>query len=162
VYFGRVREEVEVILVVRQPLQERLPVVGPHRRLDAGMKLDVRREQPRGETRPRRAHGETQLAGIQRAHSRERFLEACERAEHVLARFVEPPASVGEVDAPADLLEQRNADGVGELPDLPGRRRLRHVQLLRGAGEAAQAGTRLEETELRQRSVLEVAVDIRR
>ena len=160
-HLRRVREQVEIVLVVREPPHQRLPVVGLHRGLDAGVKRDVGAQQTRGEARARRADGKLQPTGFQRAHARERFLERGERAEHLMATLVESPARVGEVDALAHLLEQRNADRFGKLLDLHRGRRLGHVQLLGGAGEIAQARGRLEEVKLRQRPVPQVPVDVR-
>ncbi len=61
--------------------------------------------------------------------------DALERHEQIAARLRER-------DVPLVAVEQLHADGGLELLNLHGERRLRHVQLGRGAREAAGAGER--------------------
>ena len=160
-HLRRVGEEIEVVLVVRESFDQPLPVVGLHGGLDARVESDEGAQQPRREAHARRAHGQLQPPGIQRPHGGKRCLEGREGAEDLLAAFVDSPAGLGEVQAPAHLLEQRNSDRRAELLDLHRGRGLRHMQLLRGSREAAQPRGRLEKVKLRQRPVPEIAADVR-
>lgn len=60
-------------------------------------------------------------------------------------------AGAGQLDAAADPLHQRHAGGLLELADLLRDRRLRQVQLERGARHAAVAGDGVERRELAER-----------
>jgi hypothetical protein len=154
------RPQKQVVLVVRG-LSISFCRLSPAGSLDARVEPDEGSQQLRGETHAGRAHGQPQPAGFQRPHGGERCFEGRERAEHLLATFVESPAGVGEIQAPAHLLEKRTPDGRRELLDLRRGRGLRHVQLLRGSREAPQPHGRLENAKLRQRPVPEIAVDVR-
>ena len=57
----------------------------------------------------------------------------------------------------AYLLEEGEADGIGQFPDVPGNRGLGEIQFLGRAGEAAVARNSLEYLQLRQRAVPEIA-----
>ena len=154
-------EDVQIVLVVREPLDQRLAVVNLQRRFHSRVALDEGAEHARGEVLAGRADGQPQMPALHGAHAVQRFLDRRQRAKHVMAARVEALPRVGEVHAPADLLEQRQADRFGELLDLHRGRRLGDVQFLGGAGEAPQPRARLENAKLRQRSVLEIASDIR-
>ena len=94
-HLRRVGEEIEVVLVLREALDQRLPVVGLHGGLDAGVEPGKGAEQPRGEAHARRAHGQPQPPGLQRAHAGKRCFEGREHAKDLLAAFVSRrPASV--------------------------------------------------------------------
>src|SRR5450759_4131362 len=78
-----------------------------------------------------------------------------------MAACVKALPRVREVHAPADLLEQGQADRFGEFFYLNRGRRLGHVKFLRRKAEVPQARARLENPKLRECSVLEIASDIR-
>ncbi len=63
-------------------------------------------------------------------------------------------AGRGEVDPLAQLLEQRQAHVMFELPNLCGNSGLREMQFLRRARKAQMAGHRFEHFQLAQRGVL--------
>jgi hypothetical protein len=72
---------------------------------------------------------------------------------------VEALTRVRQVDTPANLFEQRQADRIGEFLDLHRDRGLGDVKFLGGAGKTSQPRTGFENAKLGKRSVLEVASD---
>jgi len=71
-----------------------------------------------GEIFSRRAHGEAQAAGFESAQTGEAVLDGNEFPENFLARGAKLAAGIRQVRALANLLEQRQADGLGEFLDL--------------------------------------------
>ena len=96
-----------------------------------------RRQQRRGDGRHRGDGQDTAAQGGQVAAPPSDRLrvdqQPLQRQQHVLA-------GLGEGDVPVVAFEQLDAERLLELLDLHGQRRLRHVQLARGADEAAQPG----------------------
>jgi hypothetical protein len=130
------------------------------RRLDTGVEFDEGAQQPRCEANPRRAHGELKTPELQRPHCGQRFVERRERAEYLFAAFLQAPAGIGEVQALAYLLEEGHADRTGEFFDLHRGSGLCDVEFFRGPRIASQPRDGLEQAQLRQRPVSQIAVDV--
>ena len=110
---------------------------------DAGIRLgqflDRARQQPGGHRWQRGDRDETAPMREQLFGARgDRF----DVDEDALERHEQIAAGLGERDVPLVAIEQLHADRALELLNLHGQRGLRHVQLGRGAREAAGAGER--------------------
>src|SRR6185369_5271305 len=153
----RIGEQVDIVFVAAKSLHHRLAVVDVQRCPDARMKLRERAEQPRREIPRRRGCRDAQPAHLQAPQVVERLFQRAERAEHVVAAVIDAAPHIGRVHALAHLLQQRQSDGFGEFPDLRRGGGRRHVQFLGGARQASEPHARLEQAQLRERAVPEVA-----
>jgi len=98
-------------------------------------------------------HRHVQAAAGDALELRHRLVDLLELLDDDAARAQHLLAGGGEVDALAQLLEQRQPGVLFELGHLRGNGRLRQVQLLGGAGEVQVAGDGLEDLELAQGGV---------
>ena len=93
-------------------------------------------------------HGDRKRAAGDALQAGHRFLGLVELPEDGATLRDQLLACGRQVDASAQPLEERQPGVALELADLRGDRRLREVQLLRGAGEAQVLRDRLEDLEL--------------
>src|SRR5260221_13680045 len=84
------------------------------------------------------------------------LFDALEEADEILARRLQLPARRSQLQSSPALLEEREAEGLGEFPELRRYRRLGEVQLLGGARHALAARDRLEHHQLGEKSVPEI------
>jgi hypothetical protein len=119
----------------------------------ARVRVDERGEQPREEVIAGADHGDRERAALDALEPRHRVLGLAELREDRGALRDELAAGGGQVDAPAEPLEQRQPGVALELADLRRDRGLRQVQLLGGARDRQVPRDGLEDLELAQRGV---------
>ena len=73
----------------------------------------------------------------------------------LVARLAQRVTRAGEMKLAPALLEELDLERLGELLELQRHRRLREMQLLGGASDAAEAGHRLENQQLGQQPMSE-------
>src|SRR5262249_25111167 len=76
---------------------------------------------------------------LRRSQGRETRVDSLDQLDQLAARRLQLRAGGGRLEAPPALLEEDQAEAIGELPDLRGDGRLREVQLLGCARRALQA-----------------------
>src|SRR5258707_6287713 len=91
-----------------------------------------------------------------RAQRAKALFDALEEADEILARRLQLPARRSQLQSSPALLEEREAEGLGEFPELRRYRRLGEVQLLGGARHALAARDRFEHHQLGEKSVPEI------
>jgi hypothetical protein len=95
------------------------------------------------------------------SHAAHGGLHLVDALEHLHGLFVEEPAVLREVGRAGAALDQRHAQLLLQLLDLPAQRRLCDVQALRGAGEAPFARHRDEVPEVPQLHTILSGYDFR-
>ena len=119
-------------------------MVDLQRDLDAGMQLHESGEHARGEIFSGGACCEPQATGAESAQIGKTVFGLLEFPENFPAGRVKFASRIRQVRAFAELLEQRQTDGVGKLFDLYRDGGLRHIEFFRGARITPEPGNRLE------------------
>jgi len=141
----------EVDLVASQVTQQAAAVAGQEAQLDLGMIEAEPGEQARHEVLRGADHADGDAAAAQALEVVHRLLGIVHLAQHARGVLVEAQARLGQLQALADAVEQRQFQRQLELLDLHRDRRLAQVQFLARAHEAALARHRAEDLQLPER-----------
>jgi len=147
--FGCLAHDVEVVLVGADALQDAIPVRDLESRANARKLLAELSQQLRGEILGRGDDAEAQTTALDPFQVVDLHLQVGQGLEDCAAGIVELGPGLGGPDLTTVLLEQRQAQDVGQLLGLHRHRGLGDEQLVRGAGEAAEPHDSFEDLQCR-------------
>ncbi|MCY1460294.1 hypothetical protein D9M71_778430 [compost metagenome] len=110
----------------------------------------VAHQRPYQISHERGRHGQAQAAARQVLHVMQRTLARLQFHQHAAGTFDIGLARVRGLDRAGGPVEQTDAEGFFQLPDLLRQGRLGHVQRLGGAGKAAVVGDGQQITQMTQ------------
>ena len=114
--FRRVGQEIEIVRVFAKPLEDRLARAHVQATLRfAGGVSRIQQAAVAADIRPRSSSRCEACRPSESADICDRFIELGKRCEEALTRRIDLLARGGETHFLADVLEERNADGLGEL-----------------------------------------------